>query len=180
MTTYVVLLRGINVGGHNRIKVADLKDVLTSAGLHKPVTLLQSGNIVVDSNASGEALSDIIETTIESSFGFHTTVILRIGDEFQSVVENHPFAAGQLEDPRMAHVMFLKSAPNRHGFDELCIAHEGPDEMMLAGSELFIYYPEGSGRSKLNAKAIEKFLDTTGTARNWNTVTKISEVLKLR
>ena len=178
MATYVLLLRGINVGGNKRVKMAELKDALSAVGLDNPHTLLQSGNVVVDSNADTPALVDIVETTIESTFGFQSTVIARSAAEFRSLFAEHPFTSEQIEDPRFAHVGFCRDKPDRDGFEALQEAHVGPEEMKLIGRELFVYYPEGSGRSKLTNSVIEKHLGTPTTSRNWNTILKIAGILE--
>jgi uncharacterized protein (DUF1697 family) len=178
MARYVGLLRGINVGGNKRIKMADLKTALSGAGILNPTTLLQSGNAVFSSNARTNAVVDIVETTIESAFGFHCDVIVRTSAEFDAVTSHHPFSAHQLDDPRMAHVMFFKSKPPGDKFDELRATHEGPEEMTLIEQELCLYYPDGSGRSRLSGSLIEKALGVSGTARNWNTVMRIDRALK--
>lgn len=177
MTRYAVLLRGINVGGNRRIKMADLKTALAGAGILDPTTLLQSGNVVLESNADASALTDIVETTIATAFGFHSDAIVRSSDEFEAVHSSHRFTSEQLEDPRMAHVMFFKDDISEEDYRELKASHEGPEEMTLVERELFIYYPDGSGRSNLTGKSIEKALDVAGTARNWNTVNKLREAL---
>lgn len=177
MTKYAVLLRGINVGGNRRVKMADLKSALASVGITDPTTLLQSGNVVLESNADSSALTDIVETTIATGFGFHCDVILRSSDEFKAVHSGHPFTPMQLDDPRMAHVMFFKSQPHSEGFDELRAGYDGPEEMALIGRELFIYYPDGSGRSNFTGKSIERALGVPGTARNWNTVLRLLDAL---
>ncbi len=173
MTAYVVLLRGINVGGNKRMKMGDLRDALTAAGIDDARTLLQSGNVVVDSNADTVALVDIVETTIQSTFGFQSTVIVRTADEFRELLADHPFTAEQIEDGRFAHVGFCRDEPDRDGFETLQDAHEGSAEARLVGREIFVYYPDGSGRSKLTNTVVEKHLATPITSRNWNTVEKI-------
>lgn len=180
MATYVVFLRGVNVGGNKRIKMAELRDSLSAVGLEDPKTLLQSGNVVVDSNADAPALVDIVETTIQSTFGFQSTVIARTADEIRELLANHPFTDEQIEDGRFAHVGFCRDQPDRDGFEALQEAHEGPEEMRLVGRELFVYYPDGSGRSKLTNSVIEKHLATPTTSRNWNTVQKLAAILEER
>ena len=177
MSTYVVLLRGVNVGGNKRIKMFDLRSALTTAGIEDPRTLLQSGNVVVESNAGAAALVDIVETTIESTFGFQSTVIMRTADEIRGLLADHPFTAEHIEDGRFAHVGFCRDEPDRDGFEALQEAHEGSEELKLVGRELFVYYPDGSGRSKLTNSVIEKHLGTPTTSRNWNTVDKIGSML---
>jgi uncharacterized protein (DUF1697 family) len=178
MTTYVVLLRGINVGGNKRIKMGDLRNALTTAGIENPRTLLQSGNVVVESNADTAALADIVETTIQSTFGFQSTVIVRTADEIRDLLTNRPFTAEQIEDGRFAHVGFCRDKPDRDGFEALQEAHEGSEELKLVGREIFVYYPDGSGRSKVTNSVIEKHLATPTTSRNWNTVEKIGSMLE--
>jgi uncharacterized protein (DUF1697 family) len=178
MARYIVLLRGVNVGGNKRIKMAELRDALSAVGLEDPKTVVQSGNVVVDSNADTPALGDIVETTIESTFGFHSTVIVRTAEEFRRVIIDHPFTSEEIEDPRFAHVAFCRDGPDRDGFDALQEGHEGPEELKLVGRELYVYYPEGSGRSKLINSVIEKHLGTPTTSRNWNTVQKLAAILE--
>jgi uncharacterized protein (DUF1697 family) len=180
MTTYVVLLRGINVGGNKRMAMRDLRNALTTAGIEDPRTLLQSGNVVVNSSADMAALVDIVETTIQSTFGFQSTVIVRTADEIRDLLADHPFTAEQIEDGRFAHVGFCRDKPDRDGFEALQEAHEGSEELKLVGRELFVYYPDGSGRSKLTNSVIEKHLGTPTTSRNWNTVEKIGSMLEAR
>jgi uncharacterized protein (DUF1697 family) len=180
MTTYVVLLRGINLGKNKRIKMGDLRDALTAVGLENAQTLIQSGNVVVDSNADKAALVDIVETTIESTFGFRSTVIARTAAEFRSLLADHPFTSEQIEDSRFVHVEFCRDKPDRDGFDALQEGHEGPEELKLVGRELYVYYPEGSGRSKLTNSVFEKHLGTPTTSRNWNTIEKIAAILDER
>lgn len=160
--------------------MADLRSSLISSGLENVTTLLQSGNVIFESNASKSALTDILETTIESAFAFHCEVIVRDDDEIASVLANHPFREDQMEDPRLSHVVFFKKTPDASGLDELRIIHEGPEEFTLIGDELFLHYPDGAGRSRLTNKLIEKYLSTPGTARNWNTVLKIFDLMGVR
>lgn len=158
--------------------MADLKTALSGAGLTNSQTLLQSGNIVLESNADPAALTDIVEATIETSFGFHSHVIVRTDSEIAAIVEGNPYEVQTEVDPRMVHVMFFKTTPVAAMFDDLRASHEGSEEMTLVGGELFLHYPDGSGRSRLSGSYVERYLTVPGTARNWNTVLKINEALK--
>ena len=177
MTTYIVFLRGINVGGSRRIKMADLRSALSKAGIADPRTLLQSGNLVFQSNGDERSVIDIVETTIETTFGFGTTAIVRTAAQMTQILEDHPFSASQVADSRFAHVGFCRGAPSRQGFSTLLELHEGPEELVLGDREVFVYYPEGSGRSKITNAALERHLETAVTSRNWNTLTKIAALL---
>lgn len=177
MTSYAAFLRGINVGGNRRIKMADLRAALGAAGLDGAQTLLQSGNVLLESNAGIGSLTDIVETTIQEAFGFAIHVIVRTDTEMRELTESAPFSESQLSDGRMAQVAFCKDEPDEDGYKELRSLHDGPEELSLIGRELFVFYPEGSGRSKLTYKRIESYLGAPATARNWNTVTKVVEQL---
>lgn len=159
--------------------MADLRTALARAGIENATTLLQSGNVLLKSNAGTDDLTDIVETTIETAFGFGSDVIVRMTSDIDTVVGDHPFSTDQLEDPRMAHVVFLRSEPETERYSDMQAAHEGPEELTLAGLDLYIHYPDGSGRSKLIGTSIEKALGVVGTARNWNTVLKIKDGLSL-
>lgn len=173
---YVALLRAINVGGSRRMKMKELRSVFTTIGLSDPVTLLQSGNVVFSPDSEDpEGLTAAIENAIGLAFGFDVEVVLRTGPDLEAIVADHPFRQEQLDDLRMAHVMFFKDPPPADRFSDLRAAHDGPEELVLQGRELYIHYPEGSGRSRLTGSSIEKALDRPGTARNWNTVLKIAE-----
>ncbi len=175
---YVALLRGINVGGNRRMKMDELKSVFRTIGCADPVTILQSGNVTFASDDGDiQALTKEIENAVELAFGFGVDVLIRTGREMATLLDSHPFSETQLEDPRMAHVMFFNDFPDPDRYSDLRASHEGPEEISLIGRELFIHYPDGSGRSRLSGTAIEKVLGTRGTARNWNTVLKIAEKL---
>ena len=128
-------------------------------------------------NPEQKSLAAQIENAIELAFGFRSEVIIRLGSDVDRLVSNHPFTEAQLEHPKMAHVMFLKEEPDPGRFTELRAAHDGAEEITLEGRELYLFYPDGSGRSRLSGANIEKALGTPGTARNWNTVLRIAELI---
>lgn len=174
MTVWLTLLRGINVGGNKQIKMAGLKTLLELLGLRSVQTLLQSGNVIFESDQTDpDQLTPQIEAGIEQTFGFRSAVILRTREQVKTVIEGHPFSADQLAEPGKAVVMFLRTAPETKAFESLQNAYSGPEEFHLKGTELYLYYNNGLGRSKLTNALIEKKLQTTGTARNWNTVTRL-------
>ena len=163
MATHVALLRGINVGGHRIISMAELRAKFEAEGLRDVKTLAVSGNVVFTSKASklDQRLSDIAGTD----------VIVRTASEWRKVVESNPFPAEANDDPSHLLVMFLDRKPAAR-FD-----WPGPEKWKASGRELFLYYPNGAGRSKLTGALIEKKLGVRGTARNWNTVLKIAAML---
>jgi uncharacterized protein (DUF1697 family) len=176
MTTYVALLRAVNVGGNNLIKMSDLRDLLTGLGLEEVKTHLQSGNAVFNSRSRDRTkLSNEISAAIQEAHGHRPDVILRTADELRRALDRVPFDASA--NPSLVLINFLADTADPEGAKKLA-AYEGPETVMVHGSEVFIHYPEGMGRSKLNRVPMEKMLGTRGTARNLNTVRKLLEMVE--
>src|SRR5690348_4266888 len=174
---YAALLRGINVGGNKIIKMDALRMLCESLGLSGAQTLLQSGNVVFQSEEKNrERLARRIEGGIEKKFGFEARVVVRSSTDLRRVIEKNPFKAGKTPNLSLLQVMFLDWKPEASAFAELRSSYKGPEEMHLGGEELYIYYCNGSGNSKLTNDYIQRKLQVTGTARNWNTVGKLLEL----
>lgn len=173
MTQYISLLRGINVGGHRQIKMAALKSLFESVGFDSVITLLQTGNVLFTSPETelGQ-LATRIEEACEKEFGFHTDILLLTAETLQEIVNQSPFSNPEARDPRFMHVTFLSGRPERHATEAL-LSYKGPEELFVTDHAVYIYYPEGAGRSKLTNSLVEKRLNVRATARNWNTVTKL-------
>jgi uncharacterized protein (DUF1697 family) len=179
MTTFVSLLRGINVGGNKQIRMELLRAVYESLGLAAVRTHLQSGNVVFREDERGAArLPARLEHAIEKRFAFRPAVVVRTGAELREVVGRNPFPDEAERDPSHLLVMFLAAPPRKPAEARLAEANVGPEKFRLSGRELYLYYPNGVGRSKLTNAVIEKRLATVGTARNWNTVTKLLELVE--
>lgn len=178
MPVFISLLRGINVGGNKKIKMADLRDLYQSLGFRDTKTLLQSGNAVfmTDINDSSRVI-DIIEAGIQDTFGFDVTIILRTPDELQAVVDKHPFTDGQVNDPAKISFVYLDSAPTDEAVDNLRKNNPGNEIIHADGSQLYIFYDDGKGKSKLDNNRIERALKRKATARNWNTTQKLLAIL---
>lgn len=174
MPVYISLLRGINVGGSKQIRMAELKTLYESLGFGGTQTLLQSGNVVFESETTDpDQIANSIEAGIEQRFGFQSRIIMRTREQWQEVIQHHPFSAGQLAEPSKILVMVLRDAPTTEAVETLIQAHTGPEIIYPGQRELYIFYPEGMGRSKLDHALIERKLKVTATGRNWNTVTKL-------
>jgi uncharacterized protein (DUF1697 family) len=176
MPVFISLLRGINVGGNKKIAMAELRAVYESLGLAGARTLLQSGNIIFRADGEGETLAMLtgrIENAIEAHFGFHVAVIMRTRDDLDGIITEQPFSAGQLAEPSKIAVAFLAETPTAAALVALNEDHDGPEIIHSQGRELYIYYTEGMGRSKLTNNFIENRLNTTSTVRNWNTINKL-------
>jgi uncharacterized protein (DUF1697 family) len=174
MNVYISLLRGINVGGNKKIRMADLKTLYESLGFSHVQTLLQSGNAVFMTDADDTSqLVKQIEDAIEQTFGFQSRIMIRTPDQLRAIIKSHPFSAEQLERPSKILVMFLSEAPTPEAFDLLRKDNPGPEALYGIGQELFIDYTDGIGESKLTNVFIEKRLKAIGTGRNWNTTIKL-------
>jgi uncharacterized protein (DUF1697 family) len=151
-----------------------LRSVYLSLKLEDPQTYVQSGNVVFRTKEKNLAtLSKKIQVAIDRAFGFSPEVILRSIDEIRQAIAATPFAAGRGLDPGKVLVTFLADKPGAGAAASLLTFKAHPEELHLIGRELYIYFPNGSGRSKLPWSAVEKLLKTPGTARNWNTVTRL-------
>ncbi|MFN0102365.1 MAG: DUF1697 domain-containing protein [Bryobacteraceae bacterium] len=165
MTTIVALLRGVNVGGNNKIKMADLRAVCESMGLQDVRTYIQSGNVVFRTNAANVASR--LETAIERAFGFRPPVITRTAAQMRSVVELNPFPG---LEPTKLLVSFLGSEPAAEAIEVVRRMEIAPEKIRIVGRDMYIHFPLGQGVSKLPMARIEKALGAKGTARNWNSV----------
>lgn len=175
MAVAIALLRGINVGGHHKIRMDLLRDLCGTAGMRDAETYIQSGNVVFRADARElSKLGGRLESAIEKAVGFRPAVILRTLGDFRAVLANNPFAGREGIEPAKLAVTFLDAEPDAASRRALDKVETDPEEIHLVGRELFVYFPEGMGRSKLPVGALEKAMKIAGTTRNWNTVTKLA------
>jgi uncharacterized protein (DUF1697 family) len=175
MARHVALLRGINVGGHRRISMPDLRDVLAAAGYEGVVTLLQSGNVVLDAKGPAKALGPALEALIEKELGVDPLVVVRTHRELGAVIEANPFPDA-VAHPKLFQVSVLSARPKPAVAREIEGADWGPDAVAFRGREIYADYPEGMNNSKLGRALTDKRLGVTATARNWNTVVMLHEL----
>lgn len=174
MKTHVALLRGINVGGHTPVAMADLRDLLTHLGFADPRSVLQSGNLVFRAQARTTAhLERVLEREARKRLDVQADFFVRTAEEWKAVVARNPFRKEAGRAPGQLVVMFLKDAPEVTDVATLRAAITGPEVVRAKGREAYIVYPNGIGRSRLTHGLIEKKLGTRGTGRNWNTVLKL-------
>jgi len=177
MAAVICFLRGVNVTGRNMIRMEELRALCESMGLRNAQTYIQSGNVVFRMRGrSVAALAARIEEAIETRFGFRPHVMLRTAEELRDVVSRNPFATRTNLDPSRFLVYFLKGEPTPEACGEACALKTDTEELRVSGSELFIYYLNGVGKSQLPMARIEKALGISGTGRNWNTVMKLLEL----
>jgi uncharacterized protein (DUF1697 family) len=173
MPRHIALLRGINLGSRNRVSMPELRELLAGHGYKDVETLVQSGNVVFTSRMSPKRLERQLQEQIADGLGVDTPVVVRTRDELAQVVELNPLARVATE-PKRYQVTFLIDDPEPDAVGRVEAADVAPERLVVAGREVYTWHPEGVQRSKANA-AVQKHLGL-GTARNWNTVTKLLEM----
>ncbi len=177
MAVIISMLRGVNVGGHNRIKMDALRALYESLKLRDPQTYVQSGNVIFSTDERDLVrLAERVEKGIERRFGFRPAVIVRTASELRSVIARNPFAKRRDIEPSRLLVTFLASDPGAEARDQVRRMKTAPEELRIEARELYIYYPQGLARPTVSWAALEKMLKTRGTGRNWNSVTKVLEI----
>jgi uncharacterized protein (DUF1697 family) len=174
----VALLRGVNVGGV-KVPMGDLRSMLAREDVGEVRTHLQSGNVIVTSPTSDSGtVAGVIEKAIREGLGLSIRVIVRDRDQMARTVASNPFLAPKA-NPTLLHAVFLESEPAPNRVTALDPDRSPQDRFSVTGTEIFVQYgPAGSGRSSLGLSYFEKILGVTGTARNWNTVTRLHEMLE--
>jgi uncharacterized protein (DUF1697 family) len=179
MITFLALLRGINVGGHMRIKMADLKGLFEAIGFQGVQTYIQSGNVLFQTEApDAAALRMRIEQEIEARFGFQVPTILRTAAELEHVVAACPFAAGQLAEGESLYVYFLAEAPSEAGAAKLAASQSGVDEYRLIDREIYLLCRQSIRDSIFTNAFLEKRLGVPVTSRNWQVTAKLAEMAR--
>ncbi len=177
MAIVISMLRGINVGSHHRMKMDALRAVYESLQLRDPQTYVQSGNVIFGTEERDlTQLAKRIGDGIERSFGFRPGVIVRTCSELRDVIARNPFALRPGIEPGKLLVIFFAGNPGPDARSKILGIHADPEEFLIDGRELYIYFPDGMARPKLSPAMIEKALKISGTGRNWNSVTKMLEI----
>lgn len=166
---YVALLRGINVGGKNKLPMAELRDVFAAAGCAAVKTYIQSGNVVFEAPQElAEQVPAIVTEAIRRRFGYETAVVVRSGEELRQVAASNPFDTSG--DPRFLQVAFLEEAPGDEAVSRLDPQRSPPDAFEVRGRHVYLHYPNGVARSKLTNEYLSSRLQSASTMRNWRTV----------
>lgn len=177
MPVLVSFLRGINVGGHAKIQMDALRTLYGSLKLQDPQTYIQSGNVIFKSSERNFThIANQIQKAIEKKFGCRPEVILRSTAEMRAIVDRNPFAGRPKIEPTKLLVSFLSGHPAKDAGENLRLLAIQPEELHLINRELYIYFPNGVGKSRLPWARVDKALKTPGTGRNWNSVIKILEI----
>ncbi len=170
-TTYVALLRGVNVGGHRLIKMPELKRLFETMGFGQVRTYIQSGNVIFTSaDEPLELLRQRIEREIAARFGFPVTVVPRTAAELERVIADCPFAADALAEGESLYVALLADAPSPDGVERLRACDCGSDEARIAGREVYLLYRRSVRDTPLTNAFLERTLGVAATTRNWRTM----------
>lgn len=178
MSTYISLLRGINVSGQKKIIMTDLKKLYEDLGFDNVQTYIQSGNVVFDyvSNEDYRSIAEKTELAIEKKYNFHVPVVLRKVKDLIKTVENNPFAGEPDLDLSKVAVTFLDSMPSAENLQRLKDVNYPPDRFVIEGLNIYVHCPIGFGNSKLTIKLFENRLQVKATSRNWRTINKLIEM----
>jgi uncharacterized protein (DUF1697 family) len=171
----ISILRGINVGGRNKINMQLLADLYRRLDLQNVTTYIQSGNVAFDSDADSNDLTAQIEAAIQTEFGFTVPVIVRSRDNWASVVASNPFLEKITETDKL-HVTFLEKTPDPQHLNKLLSYHYPPDEFIVIDNNIYLHCPIDYGNSKLTNNFFESKLKIKATTRNWRTTCKLLEL----
>lgn len=179
---FIALLRGINVGGKNMIKMAELKAALEGAGLGAVQTYIQSGNVLFRSQQSEADLRELVEQTIQARFGFAVPVVLRTGAALDSLINNLPFSDDDIAkaqagtEAEVLYAALLNDAPAEEHIEKVDKYKSAGEQMAVAGRDVYLLFSDSIRNSKLASHIVK--LDESATTRNWKTLTKLSELAK--
>jgi uncharacterized protein (DUF1697 family) len=180
MQTYISFLRGINMTGHNSIKMTDLLSLYVKLGFSDAITYIQSGNVIFSEfgDIPVSSFSVYIEKAIREQFNFIIPVMIRTTLELTGLYLSNPFLEEKNFDSSKMAVIFLHEVPSDAQIQKLAGIDYPPDKFKITGRDIFIYCPNGFGKTKLYTNFFEKKLGVNGTARNWKTVTTILNMAK--
>jgi len=179
MKTHLALLRGINVSGHNMIKMDALKTVLENAGFQNVRTYIQSGNVFVDSEEEhGASVGFKIKQEIFKELGLEVPVVVISKDDLEACLKNNSYLKEKDCDTKKLYVAFISKELSSGALNDLRISQFKPDEAAIDKSRIYIKYAVGAGKTRLDQKYIEKKLNVVATIRNWNTVSTLLEMFE--
>jgi uncharacterized protein (DUF1697 family) len=181
MTTHLALLRGINVSGHNMIKMEALKTTLEAIGFKNVQTYIQSGNVFVDTDEDNASkVGFVIKQEIFKVFGHEVPIVVINKQDLEACFKNNAFLKEKDADIKKLYVAFISIALRSDSINDLKISQFKPDEASIDENRIFIKYDIGAGKTRFDQKYIEKKLNVTATIRNWNTVTQLLKIYEER
>ena len=178
MNIYLSLLRGINVSGQKKIAMQDLLRIYLNLGLINPVNYIQTGNIVFHSSIQNKKeLEVLISEKIQLNYGFHVPVQVWERSEMENIYRNNPFLSLDDVDFKFLHLTLLSELPQNNLSKRILKNDYSPEKFKITERAIYLYCPQGYGRTKLNNNFFESQLKTSATTRNWKTIGKLIEIL---
>lgn len=172
----MALLRGINLGGHHKVPMAELRRLLEESGLSDVSTYLQSGNAAFDSAEEPDVVRRRIEAEVAERFGFEVAVVIRSRTQLDQVVADNPFPEAAADDPKKVHAFFLVDEPDADTWERFDANAFAPEELGVGDDVVYVHTPGGLGRAKLPDQVVRRLHPVEVTARNWRTVLKLVEM----
>lgn len=177
MSKYISILRGINVSGQKKIKMAELREHYEDLGFEDVTSYIQSGNVFFNSRIDDiPTLVSMIETMIRENYGFDVPIIIRSATDLEKVIKTNPHTHVPEDRFNVYIVTFLSKEPTAEARALIPAVGPGNEETVIIGREVYTFYPNGSGRTKMTTTYFEKKLGVTATARNWKSVRKLLEL----
>jgi uncharacterized protein (DUF1697 family) len=167
MPIYISLLRGINLGTHKQIRMPALKSLYESLGLSSVKTYIQSGNVVFETDASASELAPEIEKAIEAQYGFLAETLVFPQEEWKELIKANPFPDAA---PKALYLTLMAAAPKAELIEAIGEVKAGDDQYRIIGRAIYLYCPNGYGRTKLHNNFWERKLKVVATTRNWNSM----------
>jgi len=178
MTTFIALLRGINVSGHNMIPMVGLRELCSGLGYDQVATYIQSGNVVFTGAGKAAAVESILEEAIEKQFGFNIPVIVRMAEQWPSYLKGNPFPELSEREPNHVLMGLSKARPAKGAVAALRERATAGEQIEMVGDALWIYFADSIARSKLSPAVLDRLVGSSVTARNWRTVQQLASMAK--
>ncbi|MEM8531978.1 MAG: DUF1697 domain-containing protein [Chloroflexota bacterium] len=176
LTTFIALLRGINVSGHNKIPMAELRSLCTELGWQNVQSYIQSGNLVFQANTTSVSLEAELEQAIEQRFTLSIPVIVRAATDWPTYLKSNPYPTQSQDEPNRVMLALSKASPQLNAADELQKRAVNDEHITQVDDALWIYYGSGAGKSKLSPALFDKLIGSPMTMRNLRTVLKLDEL----
>lgn len=175
MKSWIALLRGINVGGHNKVPMAELREACGEAGFVDVATYIQSGNVALRADGSARKVAERLRALLTERFDVDVPVVLRSVGDVERVATSNPYLEEGVAEKEL-HVGFFLDRPRAARLADLPEQPPGRESFRVVGAEVYLHYPDGLGRSKLTSAWLDRAFGTTVTVRNWRTVNKLVDL----
>jgi uncharacterized protein (DUF1697 family) len=174
--TFIALLRGINVGGHNRMPMAELRAVAAGLGWRDVATYIQSGNVVFRAAGGEERLAEELEAAVERRFGLSIPVLVRRADDWSSRLAANPFPEASRDEPNLVMLALSRRPPRGDALETLAARASAGERILQTGDVLWIHYAAGAAKSRLSPGMLDRCVGSPVTTRNWRTAVRLREL----